>query len=139
MAELVNSGSKTEIKIGGLTVGLSGSLMTGSSYTVGYDDGYITVNGTEVCQVTETVSGTPFDGFASGRLYVGISFSGAAEGAAYELRSVNGHTMNNSTTDRVSPKIVVYGDHGGSFRIGDVVTLPARPRAIRWTPTSASR
>lgn len=125
MAELVNSGSKTEIKIGGLTVGLSGSLMTGSSYTVGYDDGYITVNGTEVCQVTETVSGTPFDGFASGRLYVGISFSGAAEGAAYELRSVNGHTMNNSTTDRVSPKIVVYGDHGGSFRIGDVVTLPA--------------
>lgn len=121
--ELMNYETETDIRIGNTELGLSGNLRTGSSYVIGFKNGYLTVDGINIAQVTETYDGKAFDGFPSGRLYVGIYFNGATAGDAYQVLDVNGHTINNSTTDRVSPKIVVYGDHGGSFEFGQTVTL----------------
>lgn len=122
-AELINNNSKAEIKVGDTTVGLSGSFLAGTTYSVGYSEGQITL-GSAKLDIDKTIDGKPFEDFASGRLLVGVYFKGAQPGAAYELVSVNGHIMNNSTTDRIAPKIVVYGDHGGSYSLGDKVTLP---------------
>lgn len=122
-AELINNNAKTDIKVGDTTIGLSGSFIAGSTFSVGYSEGQIII-GSAKLGIDKTIYGKPFEDFASGRLHVGVYFNNAQTGAAYELISVNGHTMNNSTTDRIAPKIVVYGDHGGSYTLGDKVTLP---------------
>lgn len=118
--------AETRVYAGGTSLGLSGSLAAGDAYTVGYYNGSITVNGTTVTTVTTDDSGRAFTGFPSGYVYAGVYFDNATVGsAAYRMLSYNGHTLNNGTTDRVLPNIIIYGDYGGSFNIGETVTLPA--------------
>lgn len=116
---------ETRVYAAGTSLGLTGSLASGSEYTVGFNNGSITVNGTTVAEVTADDRNNPFTGFPSGYVYAGVYFDNAAPGAAYRMLTYNGHTLNNGTTDRVLPNILIYGDYGGSFELGETVTLPA--------------
>ena len=70
-------------------------------------------------------AGQAFGGFPSGYAYLTVSFVGAQAGAAYEITDINGQPMSNAVSDRIRPKIVLFGEYGDAVVPGETVTVPA--------------
>ncbi len=123
--KLINKGnSNVELEIGELWASVAASFEQSSEFVMSYAKKQISIGGS-VYAIATDANGNPFNGFPSGKLLVGVSFVEAKQGAAYDVISVNGYAMSNLTSDRTGPKIVVLGEYGGSFSIGQEVTIPA--------------
>lgn len=120
--ELIYTGKKTQAKIGGTTMELESSFHASAgnkNFEIGYESGKVKI-GTASVDAAEG----GFAGFPSGFAYLSVAFSGAREGAAYELTSINDQPVSNTSTDRIKPKIVLFGSYGGTAAIGSSVTVP---------------
>ena len=123
--KLTNNGSRTNVIVNGVTTVLQTTFGGGENFTVGYQNGAILVNGASV-NLTAYENGEAFKGFASGKVKLSVYFDNAKLGSQFMLTSVNDHPMSSATTDRIGPKVVIFGnDYGGTRSIGSTVTLPA--------------
>ena len=96
---------------------------TRNGLTLKYTDGKFTLS-TATLGVSETVSGGSFAGFSSDKVWLNVAFENAAEGAKFEMLSVNSQSLINTKRDRTAPDIVLFGEYGGSYAFGSRVTLP---------------
>lgn len=123
-ATFLRSSNETKVIVDGQTTILTQTFNAEDKFTITYDgDGGFVINNAQI-PVTKRLDGKAFEGFA-GKVYVGTIFAGARKGNQMRLYSVDGHPMRISASDRVAPKIAIMGDYGGSYKPGDVVTLPA--------------
>lgn len=118
--ELLNTEEKVTVQIGDQkqALALGTAFDAGSSITVKHDDGKLYVGGVGIAAGN-------YDGFTSEYVYCSLGFKGASAGAAYDLISLNGHTMNKANTDRIGPWINILGNSGGSFEHKSEIVLPA--------------
>ena len=75
--------------------------------------------------VSQTISGTTFGGFSSGKVYLTVEAQGIAGTAAYRVITLNGQTFTTSLRDRIAPSIVITEDYGGTYAPGDLYTIGA--------------
>ena len=119
-----NSNFVTDVKEFDIEVGFT-AQSANTAFEIGYKDNSFLLNGSAIA-FKNTVSGEPFTGFPSGKIYVNFEFINATVGkAAYSMVEVNGQKVNSTTIDRVSPKIVILGVRGGTFPIHSNIVLPA--------------
>ncbi len=124
-ARLLHRGQKNaELQLGDMTVGMDDPMVSETPVNIGYSNGRLVI-GTAGLNIKTYASGEPFAGFPSGRIYVSVYFVNAEEGAGYDVVSMNGHAMNNLTSDKTGPKVSIAGDYGGSYKIGDIARIPA--------------
>ncbi len=122
---LVNQGkANAQVKLAGAAGSVTSAFDRGDEFVLSYAKGQLWV-GSTAYTVAADDRGNAFQGFPSGKLTLRVAFQGAKAGAAYELISVNGYAMTNLTSDRTGPKIVVLGEYGGSFSMGQELTIPA--------------
>ncbi len=115
---LVNNGKdKAQVVIGESKGTVASSFGLGSEFIVGYSNSAIFIGGTAF-EIPD------FAGFPSERITVKMNFAGASQGAAYDLISLCGYAMSNLTSDRTGPNIVVLGEYGGSYSIGQELVIP---------------
>lgn len=77
-----------------------------------------------VVSPVRTVSGEPFTGFDSGKVYLTIVLGAVTNTSELVVASVGGQYITDDTIDFMAPKVAVLGDAGGSHRHGSTVTLP---------------
>ena len=120
--ELLYTGKKTQARIGGTTMDLESSVHVSAAnknFEIGYGAGRVKI-GTASIAVAEN----GFTDFPSGFAYLSVAFTGAREGAAYEITNINDQPVSNTSTDRIKPKIVLFGSYGGTAAVGSPVTVP---------------
>ncbi len=123
-ARLIHNGKKNaQLQLGDMIVGMDDPIVSDTPVGIGYKAGKLVI-GTSGLDIKTYANGDKFEGFPSGRLYISVYFENAASGAGYDVVAVNGHAMNNLTSDKTGPKIGVDGDYGGSYKVGDIATIP---------------
>ncbi len=124
-ARLIHRGLKNaELQLGDMIVGMDDPMVSDTVIGIGYQNKKLVI-GTSSLDIKTYANGEAFQGFASGRIYVSVYFENAAVGAGYDVVAVNGHAMNNLTSDKTGPKVSIAGDYGGSYKVGDIATIPA--------------
>lgn len=78
--------------------------------------------GKTTLNITEILDG--FNGFSSKYVYLEISFIDAIVGARYKILHINDTVMCNLESDKSGPKISVYGELGGCYRLNGVIKIP---------------
>ncbi len=69
--------------------------------------------------VSKTDGGAAFTGFPSGKVYISAKLVGAEEGASYTVSKIDNNVITNLSFDGTKPRIVVNGDYGGVYSVGD--------------------
>ena len=92
--------------------------------TLGFEDNCFTANGTALAPLN-TLTGEPFNGFVSAKVYASIKILDAEVGAAYKVVSINGNPFTGKTRDQVSPNVTILGDYGGSYALNSEYTVNA--------------
>ncbi len=122
---LLNQGKdRAQVEIGENKAAAASSFGLGSEFVIGYANQTVSVGGTGFAVAKDDL-GRAFTGFPSGKVTVEMCFAGASRGAAYDLISLCGYAMSNLTSDRTGPNIVVLGEYGGSYSIGQELEIPA--------------
>lgn len=85
-------------------------------FSITYKNGQLSVGETTVQVATK---------FTSGKLYYGVSFIGATSGAKYKLLTINETVMCELLSDRSGPKIAIYGELGGCYRLNETFIVPS--------------
>ncbi len=123
--KLLNKGQDNAgVEIGSVQAAASTAFGLGGEFVIGYSGGSISVGSTRYAILLDD-NGNAFAGFPSGRVTARFAFAGAGQNSAYELISLCGYAMSNLTSDRTGPNIVVLGEYGGSYSIGQEITIPA--------------
>lgn len=130
---LVNDGENIVFEHGGSSIQTAYGFKRGSAVEFKYESGVLSIGNYRIT-AERTTAGKAFCGFASDFVYVSVYFENG-ENTAYELREVAGHPMNNSSRDRIKPRIVMCGATGGTASLGSEVTLP---RAVAGDTLTAS-
>lgn len=134
-ATIENTGNGATVRLGNGKVSLDYGFATGGTFSLGLGKGTLTVDATAI-DIAHYDDGTPFEGFASGKIMLSISFYGAEGGnAAFNMLALNNQTMTNMPLDRNGPKIaVVGGDYGGVVSLDETKTLPTAVAGDVLTP-----
>ncbi len=91
-----------------------------SSVRFGYEDGRVFVGGNYV-SVNSDESGKDFAGFPSGKIY--FSMKTEADNATtttVNLQKLCEYPFTRATRDLVAPQIVILGDYGGYYKLGEI-------------------
>ena len=96
---------------------------SGANYILQYDPIGNTLSDGTTKLVPLDAQGNTFSGFASGKLYLTMSFEKLETNAAVKVLSINAHNLNNRTFDMLKPGVSVLGETGGFFTVGDKVTV----------------
>lgn len=124
-ASFVRSGDGTQFSVDGAeTVVLNNCGFTEDSLS---NDFYLAMSGGKLSpaanrnyEILRYTDGRPFVGFTSGKVYITLTIDGTVW-----VRHINGQTFNTADSDRIRPQIVVLGDYGGEYSIGETVELAA--------------
>ena len=82
------------------------------------------VNTAGKLDITTYVDGQEFKGFTYNKVLVDIEIISATSEAAIYLNSINANTFSNGVMDRISPVLDVLGEYGGTFNVGEKVSVP---------------
>ncbi len=91
-----------------------------SSVRFGYEDGRAFIGGNYVT-VTSDDEGNDFKGFPSGKIY--FSMKVEADGSTVttvNLQKLCEYPFTRATKDLVAPQIVILGNYGGYYKLGDI-------------------
>ena len=94
-----------------------------NGFEIGYKNSNVLVNGIAL-PVEKTNVGESFTGFGSNKLYLSVEMINATKGASYSIKHINGHSITTTTIDRITPKISLDENRGGSHELNTVLTLP---------------
>lgn len=72
-----------------------------------------------------TAYGDPFNGFGSGKVYVGFEVCEIVGNSAVSVTQINNQKLTFLSGDNVEPMITVNGSCTGTFSIGDTVVVPS--------------
>lgn len=125
--ELVYDGRSTYLKAGERLVETDAGFQSSARshvFELGYADGYVSV-GSMTLSIGEYADGRKFGGFASGFLYLTAAFIDAEAGAAYSVSNINSQPISNVATDRIRPKILLFGEYGDAVAQGETIVLPS--------------
>lgn len=124
-AKFVKNSSTTDIYVNGSKTTLNFSFDSQTQFSIAYSgESSFVINNASIA-VSYRDDGKPFTGF-NGKIYISMSFDNGVKGSQIRLYSVDGQPMRSSAvSDRVAPKIVINGTHGGIFAMGSLVTLPS--------------
>ena len=75
--------------------------------------------------VEKTVYGKPFTGFDSGKVYVTFQMDGVTRATKMNIVSISAQQVNDAYMDRLGPRIAMTGSYGGTFNLGEKMTLCA--------------
>ncbi len=102
----------------------AGSEVDGS-FRVSYKKQSIYVNDTCIA-IEETDLQKLFEGFPSGNVYLTVAFENAVPGeGSYKLKTICEQIINNSSSDRTTPLIVLPEEYGGTADFGSVLSSKA--------------
>lgn len=125
--------------VGENTVRYANTFMQGVSGTFGFDGTGFSFGDVRYVPAT-TVSGDPFDGFPSHKVYVSVGFVDAVPGEAeYSLSFVDNQPILETEADYISSRIAFLGDRGGTYEVGSVITLPAAIASDALAPSFGSQ
>lgn len=82
------------------------------------------VNTAGKLDITTYVDGQEFKGFTYNKVLVDIEIISAESGAEIYLNSINANMFSNGVMDRISPVLDILGEYGGTFRVGEKVSVP---------------
>lgn len=105
-----------------LTSGFNASSAS-NVFTISYLKNKVSL-GTAAVDVTKYDGGEKFEGFASGYVYLDVSFVNATDGAAFDVTDISGQPISAAATDRIRPKIVLYGTFGDGAEINSEQIVP---------------
>ena len=133
-ARLVDRGYYSEFIVGEQIVRVSKAIVSGNDIKIGFDGKNFMIDTTSIT-TTKTISGEPFSGFASNKLYFSIYFEDATLGTSeYVVSDVCGQPMTNTARDRLVPLLTMLGNYGDVSALGEIKTLPAALIADVLTP-----
>lgn len=116
---ILKSGQKSKLCVAGeeivMPIGFTEDSYS-NAFSITYKNGQLSVG-----ETTVEVSAH----FASGKVYYGVSFIGAKAGAKYKLLKINETVMCELLSDRSGPKIAIYGELGGCYRINETFIIPS--------------
>ena len=115
--------NKTYVRVGNTELPLNLSFDSGAEFEFGFSNNNIKI-GTGLIAVSTYADGSTFQGFTSDKVYVSMKISNGKVGGSYAIKSVSGTPITSSIADRIGPKVLVLGEHGGVFAIGDIVIIP---------------
>ncbi len=87
-------------------------------------DHKVMADGSNYITVGSTYGGAEFNGFTSGKVYMKIEFEGVTGPASILASTLNLQPLRDTPLDRVSPKVVILGEYGGMYEIGDLAEIP---------------
>ena len=120
---LQNLADSMKVVVGTDFITVNDTFNNGGGYKIGYSDGAITVGATRI-ELKNYLSGSRFEGFASGKILLNVAFDGANVGASYALEKLCGEITGTLSSDIYSPMIAILGDYGGMKQIGETFVLP---------------
>lgn len=126
---------------GGESSIVKGSIAAGNSFTFSIKTNNVIYDeeNTQICVLTTTANGSPFNGFGSNKVYVKIVAKDVGEaGARFAVRDFcNQRKFLRSAQDRMAPMIIVAQEVSRLHELGSTVTL-SRADAIDIMDPSAS-
>lgn len=91
-----------------------------SSVKFGYEDGRVFVGGNYVT-VSSDDSGNAFKGFPSGKIYFSMNVEAESSSqTTINLQKLCEYPFTRATKDLVAPQIVILGEYGGYYKLGDI-------------------
>lgn len=91
-----------------------GFALTDNVFEIGYNGSKFYVGNVRV-SVAKTDDGANFNGFPSGKVYIGVKTTQNAVGAGYIVKRIDNHVITTLEIDRTVPRIIINGDYGGLF------------------------
>ncbi len=73
--------------------------------------------------VEKTMYDKPFTGFDSGKVYVTFYMDGVTRATKMNVISISAQQVNDAYMDRLGPRIAMTGSYGGTFNLGEKITL----------------
>lgn len=124
-AVLQNSGNVTYLNVGDVSVQLGYAFNDANDVNqISFrDNGFY--YGSVLYRIAENDNGDPFEGFASGKVFLSVSFTNSREGAGFTVRSIGNYQFSGNYENFSVPEILIDGNYGGAQQIGTVYTLPA--------------
>ena len=119
------SGNKTLLKLNdGKGYACSAVFDGNSFFTLFYDDRTQTLyaEGTEVIRVEKTADGTPFCGFAGGKVYFSAEFADVTGMSTVVVSRINNQVLGNDAVN-AAPQVVFSEYDGGIKKRGDIITV----------------
>lgn len=95
-----------------------GFALSDNTFEIGYNGSKFYVGNVRV-SVAKTDSGVNFNGFPSGRVYIGVKTTENTVGAEYVIKRIDNHVITTLESDRTVPRIIINGDYGGLFNPGE--------------------
>ena len=82
-------------------------------------------SGTVVLVADKTIYGKAFNGFSSGKAYMSFELEGVVGKSAVTVKQINGQYICSVQEDLTKPDVLLLGNLGGSYVVGDEVEIPA--------------
>lgn len=98
-------------------------MKSGPNYILSYDPLSNKLSDGSTSLVPLDTAGNIFGGFASGKVYVDMTFDGAESVASVKFTNINAQNLTNRTFDMLKPGVSVLGETGGFYVVGDQVTV----------------
>ncbi len=95
-----------------------GFSLEDNSFEIGYNGTKFFVGNVRVT-VKSTDDGAKFEGFPSGKVYISSKTLDAEKGASYIVKEMDNQPISNLSSDKTAPRIVINGEYGGVYDLGD--------------------
>ena len=84
---------------------------------------FVFPNESKILYIENTLSGEPFVGFPSGKVYMKMVFEGVSGEAAINIRKIDTQIMQILDKDKIAPRIALAGEYQSSYKINTEVEL----------------
>ena len=128
MFSYVYTGSRLEFFVNG-NENAKVPVTTNAKYGVTFDNlnsvVYYDATSNQVFAINKNLLGEDFNGFENNEFYLTFQFENVKAAASLELRTINGTTFCNTTSDYIGPAVAIAGESGGEKLINEEFVLPA--------------
>lgn len=117
-----NSDSSLTFKIDKRAYLTTSNLSKKGNLQVSYSNNHFSFNSTSV-EGRYYDNGKAFAGFGSNKVYFEVTLENAKAGAGLKLSKIDNQSMSYSSSDYSEPRIIIYGDYGGTYTHNQIAKI----------------
>lgn len=136
----ITAGASATISHAGSSYKTNNNLTSGVDITISYSGGVVTAvlgKTTLLITITKYTDGSAFDGFASGKVYAGLSTTNNQAGGKYLINQFCENVITSRNRDNAGPNVTIFGNLPSKVSIGETFMVSKAEAVDVFAPESS--